>query len=250
MEHGDRQGPVVLLVPGAWMGAWIWDDMLASVRRRGHAAMALTLPGLEAARPNEVASRVTLEDHVRAVLHVIESEQLTSIVLVAHSYSGVVVGQVADRLPEVVRRSVHIGSFLPRDGRSLLDDWGPDVATRQAEKDEVASTMLWDPPPAAALEGEADLASTHRRMLGERFVAHPGRTVLDPAVLSRPITRQPVTYIATAATGDDPRADLPPELAAGVPARWEVRAMTGGHWPMLTRVEELSMSLDEALSSA
>lgn len=250
MTAGRNDGPIVL-VPGAWMGAWVWDDTVQRLVDLGHRATALTLVGLEPDTPREVAAAVTLDDHVNHVLDFMNREHMDSVVLVGHSYSGVVVGQVADRASNAVRRSVHIASFLPRDGRSMLDDWGPSAEARQDEKDQVRDDgMLWAPPPGPALEAESDLTPEHRRLLASRFVDHPGRTVLDPAKLSRPVTDQPVTFIASAATGSDPLGDLPPELQDGVPPRWQVRSMSGGHWPMLTNPDELVAHLDEAATTS
>lgn len=243
-DRNDR--PVIVCVPGAWMGAWIWHDTIRRLANLGHHATALTLDGLEPDTPAADAAAVTLDDHVRQVLDV---ERVQSVVLVGHSFSCVVVGQVADRAPDIVRRSVHIRSFLPRHGRLLLDDWGPDAQLRQDEKDQICNDgMLWAPPPGPALKAERDLTPPCRRWLTSRFVAHPGRTVLDPAALSRPVTDQPVTFIASAPTGSDPRAYLPPELRGQTPPPWQLRTMTGGHWPMLTNPDDLVAHLHEAVA--
>ncbi len=243
--------PILVLVPGAWMGAWIWDDLVHRLNRRGHDAVSLTLVGLEPGRPAEQTAAVRLEDHVRQTCDLVADMAPRRVDLVGHSYSGMVVGQVADRLPDVVRRSVQVGAFLPRDGRSLIDDWGPDADTRRAEYDQIhGDGMLWKPPPRDGLEQEPDLSDEQRNWLSTRFVPHPGRTVLDPASMSRPITEQCVTFIATAGTGSDPLDDLPPEFDNGTPDRWQLRAMHGGHWPMLTDPDTLLDHLTEAVDSS
>jgi len=97
-------------------------------------------------------SAVTLAEHVDDVLTLLDNEHLDRVVLVGHSYSGLVVGQVADRRPEGVLRSVHVASFLPRDGRSLLDDWGDDLDMQELERQQVRNGgLLWAPPPHEAL---------------------------------------------------------------------------------------------------
>ncbi len=88
-----------VLVPGAWMGGWIWKDVAARLQDGGHTVHQLTLSGL---RPREVGVDVRLDTHVHDVLHYLEVNNLRNVVLVGHSYSGMVVGQVTDLARESV----------------------------------------------------------------------------------------------------------------------------------------------------
>lgn len=241
----NRSARPIVLVPGAWMGAWIWDGTGSRLRDRGHRVHALTLPGLEPDLAPTERAAVTLGDHVAAPVELIEALGGPALV-VGHSYSGIVVGQAVDRLRGVDHRSVHIGSFLPRDGRSLLDDWGADPDARGRERAQVReSGLLWDPPPAAALEAESALTAQQRRYLGERFVPHPGRTVLDPVSMGRPVTEQPVTFVSTQGGDADPLDAIGAELRDQV-GDWHLEALDGGHWPMLTRPVEIVDVIDRA----
>lgn len=227
------------------MGDWIWDDVTVRLRALGHRVSSMTLPGLHAGTSPEDAAAVTLADHVAALREHVEALDADFVLLVGHSYSGMVVGQVADQLPNLVGHSVHIGSFLPRNGRSLIDDWGENERARTDERSEiVADGMLWAPPPAAALELDPALAAHHRAWLLERFVPHPGRTVLDPARLERPITDQRGTYVTDAPMDGDLPAGLLPELSTPGNA-WTVKRLGGGHWPMLTNTTELTQLLHD-----
>ncbi len=153
-DHTDRP-PTFVLVPGAWMGGWIWEDTVARLRSEGHRAETLPLRGLEQ-EAGEGVSAVTLADHVDDVLALLDGLGPSPVVLVGHSYSGTVVGQVADRRPDTVVASVHVGSFLPRDGRSLLDDWGDDAEGRAAEKQQVLDDgMIWAAPPRNCSKGRS-----------------------------------------------------------------------------------------------
>lgn len=189
---------------------------------------------------------VTLAEHVDDVLTLLDNEHLDRVVLVGHSYSGLIVGQVADRRPEAVLRSVHVASFLPRDGRALLDDWGDDLDMQELERQQVRNGgLLWAPPPHEALADETDLRPRDRDWPSARFVPHPGRTVLDPATMTRPVTEQDVIFVATALLGTDPHADLPPEVTGTMPNRWRLRTLTGGHWPMFSAPNALQAVLEE-----
>ncbi|MCC2594280.1 alpha/beta hydrolase [Tessaracoccus sp. OS52] len=226
--------PYVLLIPGAWMASWIWEPTAESLRRRGIDAEAITLAGLEPGTPEERVGQVRLEDHVIQVLDHLARRGSRRVVLVGHSYSGMVVGQVADRLGQSVA-SVHFASFLPRDGRSLLDDWGPDDAARAQERAEiVAAAHLWAPPPRAALDLEKGLSPDDRGLLAARFTPHPGRTVLDPAKMRKPVTSQEATFVATS------EADVPAILHSAAADDWDIQILDGGHWAMLEQPEAVA----------
>lgn len=239
---GERagDGPTFILVPGAWMGAWVWQDIVTRLQAAGHRARTLTLTGLQPGTARGDVAAVSLQRHVDDVVGELERENLHDVVLVAHSYSGVVVGQVADQAPQRVRRCTHVAALLPRDRRSLLADWGDDEELRAQERQQVLDDgPVWAPPPPSALAEITDLDPDARRWLSEGFVDHPWRTVLDPVRLSRPVTEQPLTFIATAPPGEDSLADLPPELASGMSGQWWLRTFTSGHWPMTSASAQL-----------
>jgi len=126
MSSGDGSGATYVLVPGAWCNATIWDSVAQRLRANGCHVSALTLTGLEPstrAQPSEVG----LQHHVGDVLRHLTERDLREVILVGHSNSGLVVGQVADRIPERVARTVFVQAFLPVHGRSLprTTPWPP-----------------------------------------------------------------------------------------------------------------------------
>lgn len=216
--------PRILLLPGAWMGSWIWEPTAESLRSRGLDARAVTLAGLEPDTPAEQRAAVRLADHVDQVSGLAAAGP--PVVLVAHSYSGMVAAQVADRLGGQVRSSIHFQSFLPVDGRSLVDLWGPDDDARARERaDIIADGCLWAAPPAAALNAEAGLSADSRAYLAARFTPHPGRTVLDRASLDQPVDSQHGVFVSSSP------AQVPDTL--GGAADWRIEVLPGGHWSML-----------------
>ena len=235
-----------VLVPGAWTDAQIWGNTADSLRAVGHRVHTLTLDGLHPGLTPGQRASVRLIDHVDQVMRLIEQEDLHNVILVSHSYSGIVVGQVADRIPERIRRSIHVGAFLPRDGRSLVDDWGDDEAARDAERQDIRDDgMLWAPPPIAALITVRDLEPVDVEGLLAGVVEHPGHTVLEPARLADPVTTQRITFVATTEDDEAPYGELPPELSIGVPGGWRVQSVGGGHWPMVCVPAQLDRLLRE-----
>ena len=145
MSTHNNTAPRILLIPGAWMGEWIWEPTVDQLRSQGLEAATLTLDGLEPGAVAHHVSSVRLEKHVTQVANVILEWPDRSVVLVSHSYSGIVVGHVADRLPDRVISSIHFDSFLPVNGRSLIDARGSDPAER-APDTPCSTPPAWSTP--------------------------------------------------------------------------------------------------------
>ena len=239
----------ILLIPGAWMGSWIWDDTIARLREAGCVASSLTLSGLEVgADPVDVAG-ARLVDHVADVERAVRSVG-RPLMIVGHSYSGLLAGIVADRRPDLVLRTTIVCGFYPLDGRSLLDDWGPDAESRAAERAAIEQAgTIWAPPPPEGIASDPGLDAEQAAWLGRRLQPHPGRTITDAVVMQRPITEQSVTVIADAGAGDA-RQDLPDDIADDDLSHWTFRSVAEGHWPMLGDLSSLVDHLSEAASAA
>lgn len=228
--------PHVILVPGAWSGDWVWEPTADELRRKGFKADAVTLRGLEADQPSAAIAEVHLQDHVEQVAALVASTA-TPVVLVGHSYSSMVTSQVADRVDRLVVGLIHFGGFMPKDGRSLLDDWGDSPSARERERQEITEAgNLWLPPRRQALEHEWDLTDADRSLLAEQFTPHPGRTVTDPARLDADPSGQPTTYVIL--SPEDASAEGG-AIEAAAPDGWRVERLVSGHWPMLSRTDEV-----------
>jgi pimeloyl-ACP methyl ester carboxylesterase len=106
-----------VLVPGACHGAWCFDDLAEALRAQGHRVLAVTLTGI-AERAHLLHAGVNLETHVADVLAELAVHRVENAVLVGHSYGGMVITAVADRLPQQVDSLVYLDAFAPRDGES------------------------------------------------------------------------------------------------------------------------------------
>lgn len=107
-----------VLIPGACHGAWYFDALTDALRRRGHRVLAYTLTGV-AERAHLAHAGVNLETHITDVLAAIASDTGDDeLVLVGHSYGGMVITGVADRIPHRVDALVYLDALVPRDGES------------------------------------------------------------------------------------------------------------------------------------
>ena len=88
-----------VLVPGAWLGGWAWQDVAARLRRKGHDVYPVTLTGL-GERVHLARPEVDLETHIADVVNTIKWNDLDDVILAGHSYAGTVITGVADRIPD------------------------------------------------------------------------------------------------------------------------------------------------------
>jgi pimeloyl-ACP methyl ester carboxylesterase len=107
-----------VLVHGAWHGGWCWRDTAAALRAAGHTVFTPTHTGV-GERAHQRAENITLETHIRDVCGCLEAEELSDVVLCGHSYGGMVITGVADRMPERVKALVYLDAFVPQHGQSL-----------------------------------------------------------------------------------------------------------------------------------
>lgn len=205
-----------VLVHGAWHGPWAWDRVV---------------PLLDARTVVPELSGDSLEDHVDQVMGVLGTMD-DDVVLVGHSYAGMVVRPAADRRPERVARIVLVEGWAGPDGRSLFElapAWFTDALRATA-----VDGML--PPVPAAMLGVED--PDDARWLEERMRAHPLRTFEEPARLTGAVDDIPGTALyGRAATL--PFADLGHALG------YRTVPIDGPHDVMITNPEGLAEALRE-----
>jgi pimeloyl-ACP methyl ester carboxylesterase len=121
-----------VLVQGAWLGTWCWQRVLPGLWQAGHRAWPVTLSGV-GERAHQFSRDIRLATHVTDVCAVIEAGELERVVLLGHSYAGMVVTGVADRLPERIARLVYLDAVVPRSGESWSSGHTPDTQTQRRE---------------------------------------------------------------------------------------------------------------------
>ncbi len=184
-----------VLVHGAWAGGWIWRDMAERLRALGHRVYTPTLTGL-GERSHLISPEINLTTHALDVANLIKWEELSGVVLVGHSYGGMVISGTAEKVPEgAIRSIVYLDAFVPGNGQSLADLAAPRDAPQPVplQQDPV-------PFPGAGQLNDARI---------ERLVtAHPLGCFTEKLNLTGAIDRIPVkTYVQ----------------ATGRPADWAVR---------------------------
>lgn len=233
-----EQNPTVILIPGHWLGAWAWDEVVAHLATAGTRAIPITLPGLDPADPDR-AER-TLDDQFHAVLQ-IARESAQPVVIAAHSGANGPVTLMLDRHPELVHRVIWVDSGPVAPGTAFAADY-------PLNADGLAL------PPFEALGQQASLAGLSADDL-ERFRA---RAVDEPAQVLRQHVELsngarfdvPTTFVCTSLHS----TQVQEMAAAGHPMFTEVTAFKNvsfvdletGHWPMWSRPAELAQIINSA----
>ncbi|MFE6287116.1 alpha/beta fold hydrolase [Streptomyces sp. NPDC057877] len=223
-----------VLMAGAWLGAWAWEETAAELRAAGYAVRPLTLTGLAEKRGVPAGQRA----HVQDVVDAVDQGDLRDVVLVGHSYAGVPVGQAAERIGDRLRRVVFVDSSVPVDGESFLSGWPSDSVRAAIE----ANDGWWPPITADDCAGQGLTDDQVSRFLGGA-TPHPGASLTEPAELTRPLADLPATYVKCLLDDEEP-----PDAAAGPlkSGHWDLVRMDTGHWPMFSAPRELARVLREA----
>jgi pimeloyl-ACP methyl ester carboxylesterase len=118
-------GATFLVCHGAWSAGWAWKKMHPLMQTAGHRLVTPTFTGL-GERAHLANPSIDLETHIEDILNVIKYEDLREVVLIGHSYGGMVASGVADRARERIAQLIYLDAFVPRDGQSLFDFIAPD----------------------------------------------------------------------------------------------------------------------------
>jgi pimeloyl-ACP methyl ester carboxylesterase len=168
-----------VLVPGACHGGWCFDDLASELRSRGHRVLAVTLTGV-AERAHLLHAGVNLDTHIADVAAEMAAHNVRHAVLVGHSYGGMVITAVADRVAHHVDSLVYLDAFVPRDGDSC---WTLTTDDQRAWLAGVDDTGFGVPPLP---------------FFDSRATAHPLASLMQPVRLSGDLSKFRRDYVYAA----------------------------------------------------
>jgi pimeloyl-ACP methyl ester carboxylesterase len=238
-----------VLVAGAWLGGCAWQPVTTRLRAQGHDVCPVTLTGLR--ERSHLASReVDLDTYVADVVNLVEFEDLHDVVLVGHSYAGLVVTAVADRIPERISLLAYLDSGPVPDRTAFLDMQPPPARQLIERLVEKAGDGWRLPMPSweelegvmgASLDG---LGQDERIRIRARAVAQPARTWTRPVSLRNPAREQlPKLLIACSFSLAQVRQmidDGHPWFAEMAGPQWSLLELPTGHWPMFSVPDRLA----------
>lgn len=229
--HATAQSakPTIVIVHGAWGGAWAFRKVDAELRDKGYNVYRPQLTGLgervHLARPD-----IGLSTHIEDVVNMILFEDLHDIILVGHSYGGMVITGVADRVPDRIKRLIYVDAFAPNDGESASSILG--------ESDFIKSMIKGDyiVPPWV----KPDQPLPHDE-------PQPLKTFTERIVLKNQLARKlPATYILTVEKGKEAKDDDFYKQSLRAKERgWPVLQLTADHNPQWSATEAFVETLDQ-----
>ncbi|WP_324652603.1 alpha/beta hydrolase [Georgenia sp. H159] len=239
MSHDAPTAPApVILVPGFWLGAWAWDEVVEELRDAGVEARALTLPGLSPDARNR--GRVTMEDHVAAIREAVEAAERPP-VLVVHSGAGFPGYAVSDRVPDRIAAMVYV-------------DTAPGVGAMNPEVQGEEMPLDWE--ELSAEENLDGLSPEQLQTFRDRAVPQPGAVVREGVTLSDDARREvPTTIVCTSYSAAEYQQYAAQEGMAWLAGIRELRDITWvdlptSHWPMWSRPGELAAIIADVARNA
>ena len=220
--------PTIVIVHGAWGGSWAFRRVDRLLRAKGFDVYRPSLTGL-GERVHLGSVDVGLSTHVEDVVNAIIFEDLRDVVLVGHSYGGMVISGVADRMPDRIRRLVYLDAFVPEDGESVVGILG---SRAQWAHDMVKDGFLV-PPWIDGRPWPYDVPQSLK-------------TFTEPLALSGAVKALPATYILMLEEGKvAENADFAPFVERARQRGWRVTTMTGDHNPQNSAPQALTDLLSE-----
>jgi pimeloyl-ACP methyl ester carboxylesterase len=220
-----------VLVHGAWHGAWCWKKILPGLWAAGHRAFAVTLTGT-GERAHQLSPAITLQAHVDDAAAVLEMEELMGAVVVGHSYGGMVITGVADRLPDRIAHLVYIDALVPRPGEAWSTTQPSQV---QAQRRQAIATAGGIPPADPSAYG---ITGGDAQWVLRRQTLHPGAVYDEPLHFDAArVAALPRTFIDCTSPAL-PTIAVMRERVRSEPG-WQVHEIATGHDAMISAPQEL-----------
>ena len=230
----------IVLVHGAWGGAWIWRRVLGPLRAAGHEVHAATLTG-DGERAHLRRADIGLRTHIDDVLGLVDAEELRDITLVGHSYAGQVITGVADALlargPGALRQLVYVDAMVPLPGEGWGSGHAPEVVAARRAAAAAHDNALPPPDPR-----DFGIEGADRNWLLRRQVPHPFGPYREPmdfdAARWAALPRCFIDCVRPAY----PTIDGARERVRSQPG-WQIVELATGHCPMVSAPEALVAKL-------
>jgi pimeloyl-ACP methyl ester carboxylesterase len=230
-----------VLVHGAWSGGWCYARVAALLRARGHTVFTPTLTG-QGERAHLLSGAINLSTHIEDILGVFRCERLSDVVLGGHSYGGMVITGVADRIPEKIKALAYLDAFVPQDGQSLFDINIPANTQRFLDNAGATGGLSVPAPPASYFGVNAADAAT----VDALATPHPLGCFTEKLKLTGAY-RAVKTHLYVHGTVLPRESPFRPFYERALAAGWSARSLACGHDVMLDMPEQTAELLESVV---
>lgn len=230
----------IVLVHGGGHGGWCFKPLARLLRNKGHDVYAPTLTGL-GERAHLSRAGVDLDCHVNDIVALLHYEDLRNVVLVGHSYGGMVITGAADRASDRVGHLVYLDAMAPKDGQSLVDVAGPFMAAARSDSRIVDGVEMCLFPSAETLPFYGVVDPRTLDWMRTRLTPHPWRCFEQPLQLTNEMVLQSIPQSHISST-----LFLSLRDADGLREKWDGRLwdIDTGHDMMITEPNKVAELLD------
>ncbi|HEX7429639.1 MAG TPA: alpha/beta hydrolase [Mycobacterium sp.] len=230
----------IVLVHGGGHGGWCFKPLARLLRNKGHDVYAPTLTGL-GERAHLFRAGVDLDCHVNDIVALLHYEDLRNVVLVGHSYGGMVITGAADRASDRVGHLVYLDAMAPKDGQSLVDVAGPFMAAARSDSRIVDGVEMCLFPSAETLPFYGVVDPRTLDWMRTRLTPHPWRCFEQPLQLTNEMVLQSIPQSHISST-----LFLSLRDADGLREKWDgwLWDIDTGHDMMITEPNKVAELLD------
>ncbi len=220
-----------VLVPGAWLGGWVWKKITPLLEEKGHKVYPVTLTGM-GERVHLASMDIGIETAIQDVLNVIKYNDLNDFILVGHSFAGKVAAAVAELVPEKVKMILYLDAFRPE--KNVREPQGSFYPTEFDSFDPGKLTIAFTEQVLGSIG--KDVQGNDREWMLSKATAWPTKYATEPVTLSKNFDSMKSAYIFCTGGGDP--VD---EILAGKWGKLDglYKVIDSGHWPMITKPDEL-----------
>jgi pimeloyl-ACP methyl ester carboxylesterase len=246
----DLTGQTFVLCHGAWHGGWCWRDIATRLREQGAEVHTPTMTGLGERKHLGHACK-GLSTYVDDIIEVIEANTLSDIILVGHSFGGMAITGVADRMPNRIKRLVYLDACVPQDGQSLITQSIANAPEDNEVQPQMREGMMdfWVPPPRLGILGVENASEEIKALELANMTDHPMSSMVERLYFINGGPKAPCTYVVC----DNPPmpgtsfvAHYEKVVAGDYGPHWTHRRIDTGHMCMFTAPDETVAVLVEA----
>lgn len=228
-----------VLAHGSWHGGWCWQAVAAILREQDHHVFTPSYTGM-GDRAHLINKNITIDTFIEDLIQVINTEELEDVILVGHSFGGIPITGVADRIPEKIGHLVYFDSIVLESGKSAFSNYPKADADARIAAASKATNGLAVPVPSPLPEAWGIKANTPEYdWVVRRLTPHPLASYTTALELNNPIgNNRPKTYISC----------TEPELAVLADSKALVKSQKDWGWVDLAAPHEAHITHPKELS--
>lgn len=231
-----------VLVHGGGHGGWCYQSVAKILRARGHEVYAPSLTGL-ADREHLLSADVDLNMHITDIVKLLQYEDLLDVILVGHSYGGMVITGVADRATDRIANLVYLDAAFPENGQSLVDHAGEVILAAREKARVVDGVELVLYPGEDPMEFFGVTDPGQIAWMKPRLTPHPWKCFEQKLVLNNEAAMRqlPVSFIFSGVQIESLTDEIREQIRAFTQGRfWEIDT---GHDLMISEPEKTAEAL-------